>query len=353
MKNFTLFWPDYINAFLTKDVGIIPAIMQNNYGYKSSVLTMKNDREYPDNEKYNLNLKIDFYETEKDISKYLENTDILMLIGIYSFNLDIIENYKRIKPEGKIYMKLDANIHWMTRLNESMNKEILSTLNKVDLISVESRSLQYYINATWDLAVEYIPNGYYDFVEDEEIKYEDKENIIIFAGRVGTPEKANHILLEAFRNVQSEIKGWKLELVGNIDGTFLPYLQQYMSADSIKDKIIIKGQLDKAFLKEEYKKAKIFCLTSPCESCANVFSESISNGCYLISSNVDGAMDIMDYGRYGRVFPVNDIKALGDLLIRICNNEELLRENCERAQIYAKENLKWVNLCKIIDDKLK
>ena len=353
MKKFILFWPDYINAFLTKDVGIIPAVMQSSFGYKSSILTMKNDRQYPDNKKYNLNLDIDFYENEDELIKYLESVDILMLIGIYPFNLDIIEKYKNIKPDGKIYMKLDANIHWMTRLNGSMNEDILSTLNKVDLISVESRSLQYYINATWNLFVEFIPNGYYDFVEDEDINYEDKENIIIFVGRVGTPEKANHILLEAFRDVHSQIRDWKLELVGNVDESFLPYLNQYMNDESIKDKVILKGQLDKIQLKEEYKKAKVFCLTSPCESCANVFSESISNGCYLISSNVDGAIDIMDYGRYGRLFPINDSRALGDLLIKICNDDKLLRKTCELSQRYAKNNLKWINLCKNIYDKLK
>ena len=96
----------------------------------------------------------------------------------------------------------------------------------------------------------------------------------------------------------------------------------------------------------------MFCLTSYSEACANVLSEAISNGCYLISSDVDGAIDIIDYGRYGCIVPINNRIKLEQALLDTCTNEELLKRNCLNSQIYAKNNLNWIKICENVNKLL-
>ena len=110
--------------------------------------------------------------------------------------------------------------------------------------------------------------------------------------------------------------------------------------------------LDKKELKEKYKTAKVFCLTSPSEACANVFSQAMSNGCYLISTDVDGARDVTNNEEFGSIVPVNDIDRLSTVLKETCLNESLLEKNCIEAQKFAKKNLSWIKLCRKIDNFL-
>lgn len=347
MKKFILYMPNMGNYLLTKDVGLIPFIMQKYEGYKSEILCYRISDEIYDNKIYLENLEVNSIKDEEDILTKLKNTDVLMMIGLYEYNIHMINTYKNINPLGKIYLKLDANIFWMSNINKTINESLLSTLRRCDLITVESRRLQQLLSSIWRLKIEYIPNGYYDFTDDQVIKYEYKKNTILFVGRVGAPEKNNRLLLEAFKNIENKISSWNIELVGGIEENFLLYLNNYLNENpNLKERIKLSEKLDKKELKERYKEAKIFCLTSSAEACANVLPESISNGCYLISSDVDGAIDIMDYGKFGKIIPVNDRIKLEEALVDTCCNEDMLKKNCLSSQIYSKNNLSWIKICK-------
>lgn len=68
---------------------------------------------------------------------------------------------------------------------------------------------------------------------------------------------------------------------------------------------------DKVQLEEEYRKAKIFCLTSLVECYAHVFAEAPKNGCYIVTTDVDGAADITQQQRFGTIHPTHDWEAMG------------------------------------------
>ncbi|MBW6409247.1 glycosyltransferase family 4 protein [Clostridium weizhouense] len=346
MKKFTLFLSNICNSLLTKDVGLIPFVMQKYYNYSSSIITMHKEDNLIDNNIYLDNMPIELVLNEDYLVESLKKTDVLMLIGIYDFNLDIINKYKTINPKGTIYLKLDANRYWMNRLNQNIDPFIIETLKKCDLITVEDSKLQKFLNLNWGLNIQVILNGYYDFTPEKTVKYEDKKNTILFVGRVGSSDKANHILVEAFKIIQNKLTNWNLELVGTIEPAFLNYLNKCFEQNpNLIQKIILTGKLNKFELKKRYEKAKIFCLTSPCEACANVFSEAISNGCYLISSDVDGALDITNFGKYGTIMSANNEHTLSEILLKICTDDNLLKNNCINSQIYAQNNLKWIDIC--------
>lgn len=345
MKKLILFCKSISNTHLTKDIVIIPYLLQKYFGYDTEILTNSIDDELIDNKKYLDNLKITLVDDEL-LNQKLADTDLLILFGLYNWNFELIHLYKSINPLGKIYLKLDANMYWMFNINKDIQEPFFEVLRKCTLITTESRRLQHLLNMTWRLNIKFIPNGYYNFVDDSIVTYEDKENIIMFSGRVGSIEKRNTLLLNAFKDIEPKIPNWKIELVGPVEDDFLIFINNYFRLNPhLKDKVKLIGNLNKKDLKTHYKKAKIFCITSDVEACANVFSEAICSGCYIISSDVDGAIDIVDYGKYGRIIPANNLESLRIALLETCLNENMLKENCLKSQSYAKEKLHWVNLC--------
>lgn len=354
MKNFTIYHETYENHLFTKDVSMIAYIMQKYYGYHSTIICSNTKGELKDHKTYLENIDFKVMENEHMLDEQLKNTDVLMFVGIYGSNMNMAIRYKTLKPDGKIYMKLDANPTWMSAIYKQMTPELKYSLDLCDIVSVESTRMQYQLMCLFERYIHYIPNGYYDFTNAPIVKYEDKKNIILFAGRVGNFTKHNHILLNAFANIAHQIPDWNLEFAGFVEDEFLSHLSSCLKAHpKLKSRIKLTGQLNKDDLKKKYEESKVFCLTSPSEACANVFSESVYNGCYLVSTDVDGAIDIIDYGRYGMLTPILDSSALEKTLLEVCENDELLKNNCEKAQVYARENLNWIKICSKLNNLLQ
>ena len=346
-KHFTLYWPGLQNFHLTKDVGLIPYIFQKHLNYEVSILCGKNEEHYDEIMTKNINLN--FMESEDSVKLLLQKTDILMFIGFYDFNLVMMEKFKSINPNGKVYLKLDLNRYWLSKI--AFNDHIINLLNKDTLISVESKNLKKIIDDNWPIKVEHIPNGFYDFFNSSIVDYSDKENTILTVGRLGTYEKATEIAMEAFKIASEEIGDWKLKLVGPIEPGFNQYINNYLSAyPDLKNKVIFTGPIyDRKLLMEEYRKSKVFCLTSRVEAFAQVFGEAAFNGNYIISSDVDGSWDITADKKYGSIFPINDIEALSKEFIKICSNETALEKICNDIQINIRKNFDWIKICEKIN----
>ncbi|BCZ46680.1 hypothetical protein psyc5s11_27470 [Clostridium gelidum] len=345
-KNFTIFQPGFENDCLTKDVGLIPIVFQKDLHYNCNFLC--NWIKDFDGILVKNNIKVTLIENDETVVSTLKNTDILMLFGIYDYNLEMITKYKNINPNGKIYLKLDMNIHWLKGID--MDKNLTDLLNKCTLISVECRTLQKYIKDHWNVKVEYIPNGYYDF-NDATVNYENKENTIITVGRLGSYQKSTETLLEAFKLASSKLDNWKVKLIGTIEDSFKTYINEFFNSNpNLKDKIIFTGKItDRKLLEDEYEKAKIFCLTSRFEGFPNVFPESAVKGNYIISSDIDPAYDITNNKKYGSIFLISNSEELAKILVDVCSNENFLKQTCSAIQKHAKDNLNWVSLCERID----
>ncbi|MHB0861940.1 glycosyltransferase family 4 protein [Paenibacillus sp. SEL3] len=364
MENFKLvnkprlvaLWPECSNVLLTKDLGMIPFILHKYHNYNSAIACYGiEDFPYVDAEVKGL--KIDSVENGGDVlvdgnnylAKKAKEIDILFLMGIYPFTLSWMEKYKTINPNGKIYLKLDANIYWMNNID--LTNDLFETLKKCDVISVESKRLYYYLNKKWPLKIEYIPNGFYDFHSSPKIKYEEKENVILTVGRIGTHQKANEVLLEAFKLVASEISGWKLKLVGNVEDNFIQYVHEFLTENpDLRGRIEFLGPIeDRKVLEKQYRGAKIFCLTSRYEGFPLVFTEASQNGCFIVSTEIDPAYDITNEITLGEVFPVDDYHRLSEILLEVCNDNLRLEQTTYEIQNFAETNFSWTNICKKLD----
>lgn len=356
---FVTMFPETKNVHLTKDVGMIPFIMYKKFGYDSAIVCYKNgEYNYLENEVNGL--KIDFMKkhTGKTIIDgviYLlrnaKKIDVLHLFHFGKREIVWISLYKILNKNGKVYLKLDADYKIKEAINPSHNRlksKIKNiTLKKCKLISVETLNIYNFLKENWKINVKYIPNGFYDYGEKEIVSYNGKENIILTVGRIGSYQKATEILLEGFKLASNKLENWKLRVVGPIEEAFQNYIDIFIKKNpDLKEKIEFTGAIyDRIKLEEEYRKAKIFCLTSRYEGFPLVFLEAIKHGCYVISSNFDAAYDITNNKKHGNIFAIDDVKDLSKCLIEDCNEEQKLRENCYKIQEYNYEEFYWPKIC--------
>ena len=187
------------------------------------------------------------------------------------------------------------------------------------------------------MLISFSPRGF----AEVNVKFDDvpKENVILTVGRIGTDQKQNQTLLEAFAKVASDLPDWRVKLVGGVEESFKPYVKKYFAAHpELKERVIFTGLIaDKIELLNEYKRAKIFCLTSNFEGAPNVAAEALFGGDFIITSAIDAASDMIDDNKCGRVFPIGNVAALAEIFLEVCRDEKLLLDGSRHAAAYARE----------------
>lgn len=299
------------------------------------------------------------------ICNYIKNNyqkiDILFCFGSYDSNCNIVPLYKSLRSDGKVILKLDINSGWADRL--SMHNSGLRVMyENCDLITCESKKMKKLLSGKWPYRIEYIVNGYLeDVLKVLPVSYEEKEKIILTVGRIGSQQKANDVLLEAFAKCAGRYSEWKLRLAGSIEPEFRSYIEEFfLRYPKLKNRIYFTGKItDRELLNEEYKRAKIFALTSLTEGgTPNVFVEAARHGCYMISSDVDAADEITNWGKCGKKFLTGDIEGLVRILDEVMEEdfEPVLKQSfcevkeyCRRYYDYKKMVRKMMHLLQIAE----
>ena len=330
------------NQQLLKDCGLVPYLLHKNYGFHSVMVGLKVDAEYPYLEKVR-GLELDFLpaDTLQARINYINARagliDLLILYGAYPAYVPLVAHYKKIRPDGKIYLATDMNIAWADRLPHE-NPDYKTFLHSCDVIAASCRATQKYLSTKWSVPVDLIRNGWYNFFG---VKFGDvrKENIILTVGRIGSNQKQNHILLAAFAKVANDLPDWSVKLVGVVEENFKPYIEKFFAArPDLRGRVTFTGLIeDKVALMNEYKQAKIFCLTSNFEGAPNVIAEALFSGDFVITSAVDAAGDMTDYGKCGRIFQIGNVDALAKILYEVCRDNKLILAGGRHAAAYARE----------------
>lgn len=355
-RTFYNIYPDTRSKDLMKPNGLIPYTLVHDFNYSATIVTYNNNDNYDDPNIEGVNvefLKKYFNNPTIDGCLYLiknaKKIDILHTFFWKKENYFWFFIYKLFNKNGKIYVTIDADER--IKIDEMINKGIKGKIKKYflsqcTLISTETRDVYNWMKKNWYPDIKYIPYGV--LPPTKKINYKDKENIIITVGRIGTYQKANEILLEAFKKSYPKLSNWKLKLIGPIEEEFKEYINNFYNENpNLKNIVEFTGPIyDRKQLADEYNKAKIFCLTSRYESFGLVLSEAASRGCYLLSSDIASAYDLTDNEKYGSIFKMENSDDLSDKLVKICNDEKLIKKNCCDIQEYIRKNFTWNVVCK-------
>jgi len=218
-----------------------------------------------------------------------------------------------------------------------------------DIIATSCRFMRDYLNRTsfTSFPCYWLPNGFYNptgLTIRADAEY--KENIILTVGRIGDGQKKNEELMLAFAAVASFLPDWTLRLVGPVDPHLNEFTDWYFKEyPDLTDRVILTGSIvDKALLYDEYAKAKIFALTSRTESgTPNVCAEALYHGCMFITSDIDGADDMTNFGELGKVYTRDDTKGLAQILVDVCSSADVkaFRKHIPKALAYANKYYDW------------
>lgn len=375
---FTTMFPLIENIHLVKDVGMIPYSMKKYFNYDSSIVTYRN-LEYKYFEKEVKLLKRLYFPFNKFKSIlncvfYLVlNSKKIDVLHLYHLGerttLACVPTYLFFNKKGLIYLHMDENTNNdltdLFKINGKGIKVFIKSLILKNIIYSKSnrkRILFGLQNKTGiDMIkgvfpfdnVEYISNGYED-VSDYNKKIK-KENIILFVGRVGNKQKRTDILLNGFREAYPRLKNWKLRLVGPIEEDFKDYINEFNEKNPIISKSVefVGPVYDRNELKKEYKKAKVFCLTSDYESFGLVTVEALANGCTIISSDIDISKEIIMKDKLGKLFKRGNVKDLANCMIEICSDEKKMKYVQENALKYVEENYSYKKTLIPLDNWIK
>lgn len=368
MMRYCVLYPKTENVHLTKDVGMIAYKLNKLYGYDAFVATYKNG-EYPYLKDEVKGLKIDFIKKEhghfKDIYLYVKkNAHIIDVLQIFHMTLSSVFYafiYKMFNKNGIIFLKLDCTKVLVDKIKKMnmVQRQILNVfLKRVDIIGVEKKEIFNELKSELRLhktKLLNISNGL-DFDRGEvklKAKFDDKEDIILSVGRIGSPEKNSKMLMDAFANIdENKLGNWKLVFVGPIEEKFEEEIDNYFKRyEYLKKKVIFKGPIyDRKELYNEYRKAKIFCLTSKFESVGIALIEAGAMGDVIISTNVGIADEIVN-GDNGILIEVGDISALTDGINKLIESKNLSQASYATEK-FCRENYDWDIIVKKLHSKI-
>jgi len=361
--------PYFDNVHILKDNGLIPYYLAQGYHVEPWIATYNRVEKMTYNQKY-LKGMLKFLtlghsgtvppsaqqvirDGQLFLHAYAEKIDILYLFGLDIYNFIWINTYKKYNQHGRVYLKVDGSRHNVRMKFTHQEKAVLAS---VDLISIESKEIWEKMKMFWPVPVAYIPNGFFSVHPmDKLTAWQEKENVILTVGRLGTRQKATEVLLQAFALAVNHIPhNWNLKLVGPVPAELEEYLQAFFTRFStLRNRIIVTGNVsERADLEDIYDNAKIFCLSSRWEGFPLVFPDALRAGCYIISTNVASAYDITCDGRFGSMIPIDDMAGLAFSIVNAVNNELQIGQQMMERHEYAKRHFAWHKICQDIFESL-
>lgn len=375
-KKLTLLWREFNSLELGKDVMLVPYYLGKSLNYDVEICMNYSDEQADEIAKYIQRTgaiivrKPIGYTPFRRISAYFKHlisnarkTDLLMCFHWRTETYFCILFYKLLNPKGKIYIKLDTDSgeEFDTNRHKGIKRWLLHKLyraciRQVNCFSCETSKVYNTIcqNKEFGIILKskliLMPNGFdEELLQSLEIKersFEEKENLIITVGRIGTEQKNTEMLLNALQNL--DLKDWEVCLIGPIEPEFHQTINKFYQQNPQKQSQVqcIGNINDKKQLWEWYNRAKVFVLTSNWESYGIVLTEAKRFSNYIISTPVGAATDIIEEERYGSIINQNDITNLSILLQDIINGDKNINEysNKNKNEMYYSEIIKWISL---------
>jgi glycosyltransferase involved in cell wall biosynthesis len=241
---------------------------------------------------------------EEYIVQHANTMDILILPYPSRVSAYLAQTYRNSRQNGKLIITADTNRQHISAKFQIPEEYIQPFFTSADVVTVASGNLRDMLNS--DPKNKFpafsLTHAFANATgEDLSVSPSDKENIILSAGRLDIMSKNTAALVNAFARASELIPDWKLVLAGGIHPALVADLLK--TYPQIKNRIEFLGELDKASLYRQYKRAKIFAMASVVENQPNVCSEAMAFGCYqVLSDSMDGAEEITRGGEFGVIY---------------------------------------------------
>ena len=156
-----------------------------------------------------------------------------------------------------------------------------------------------------------------------------EDTLLLYVGRISAEKQ-----LPQLKAVLDNVPGTRLALVG--DGP----ARAEMEAVFAGTPTTFMGYLQGEELSQAYASADIFVFPSALESFGLVVVEAMAAGLPVVASRVGGVTDVVEEGRTGYTFAVNDIDTLIEGVRQIASSRECIEEMGRAAREFA-ETQTW------------
>lgn len=365
MKRWVTLFEKTEDFHLIKDVGQIPYLMHSYFGYDASIVTYHNNDTYPYLEDEVKGLKLEFIPKVKfgrfSLSALIylffnaKKIDVLHLFHHREKTYLNFLIYKWRNPKGIAFLKSDMGLNSIREFGGFVPKKrpkyalrqwlFNKVLPKMDVITVETQEGHAYASECYPQYADkifFMTNGMnvermYQLAPLK--PFEQKENIILTVGRIGSPEKNNELLLSAIEKI--DLTDWKVIFIGPIEKRFEPIIDAFYQRNAhLKENVIFMGAIyDRQVLFDWYARSKIFCLTSIEESFGFVLIEAMAYGNYVLTTPVSSANEITDFEKCGTI--VSTETELIEQLTLLTHDAERIKSVGERAKERTSKRYNW------------
>lgn len=368
---FAMFYPEFLNIHLQKDVGTIPYILQREFGYESYIICYKNE-EF----RNTLGLKFVFIKDNpapslragikkvwgwikifvEIIPFFMKHGKNLKVVGFEGFNFkNVISSwiYKLFQRKGISYLRADLDSNFRSFPSNPIRKvfqritDFLVFLS-FDLVSVESKRFYKHfpkkVRKSNRLLI--MPMGTdVRTLEPFGRGFANKENIILHVGRIGAYQKASDVVLKAVEHMFTSFPDWKLVLIGSIEKNFKKYLHDFITTRKLEKNVYYVGFVEKKKLYEYYSRAKILLLPSRFEGFPVILPEAGIFGVVVIGSDIPVIREITKGGKLGYLCKVDDVKCFSHKIREAISNEGELKKKSELFRKLIREKYDWAKIC--------
>lgn len=208
-----------------------------------------------------------------------------------------------------------------------------------DEIIVLSSEVKKYFKDTYGRKTRYIPNGVIrpDKIEADLIEKKfglKKDSYILYLGRI-VPEKGEHYLIEAFKDIETNKK---LVIAGGSSDTD-EYMEQLKQMAEQDDRIVFTGFVQGQLLQELYSNAYVYVLPSDLEGMPLSLLEAMSYGNCCLTSDIKECTEVV--GNKAVAFKKSDVKDLQDKLQKLCDDSKLVDNYKDQAADYICKKYDW------------
>jgi glycosyltransferase involved in cell wall biosynthesis len=375
-KKFVTVFPGYQDYHFYKDPGQIPYRF-SKLGYLSSVVFYSDKNSFFESEKYIDLVKIPATRFKKRLNQgilvyLLRNCRDIRVLNLFHFtwqSLLFAFVFKTFNPRGFVYLKMDASCYsgtyqWEKIFNPTiipsftneeketfkskLKNKIVSRyfVKKIDLWSVEDDYTRNIYQEHYGFFKKKLVTVYNGHAADiplirEARQFNDKDNIILTVGRLGTYQKGTDILLEAFRIITGN-NNYELHLAGSVEPGFENEINLFFKKNpELKERIIFHGILNREALYDLYNRSKIFCMPSLYDGMAIVFPEAMYfRNATVTTPTVSPAGLISDF-KLGLVAEGADPIHVAEKLQILINDEHLIRTLAENAHDFSSTKFNW------------
>ena len=283
------------------------------------------------------------------LSKYLkERKPDVVISALHQANLAVVLAKSLVFFKGKLFLTVHSQMSKQMEQAKGINKIVVPFLAKIfypkaEKIICVSYGVAEDLIGTYHLPKDKIQVIYNPVITDDIFeKAEDliehpwfqlgQPPVILGVGRL-TPAKNFETLIKAFSLVRRKLEA-KLVILG--EGREREKLEHLVEELGLKNDVSMPGFVDNPY--KYMKNSSVFVLSSRWEGLPTVLIEALALGVPVVSTDCpSGPAEILENGKWGRLVPVGDPKALAEAIVEAMNDER--GKGVERAMDFKLDKI--------------